>query len=149
VKTLLDRLPSWLSFRRSETAPHLVLGKRGERLAARALRKQGYKILYRNFRTPKGEVDLVCRHRPTAVLVFVEVKTRSDSDHGRPLDAVDRNKRRRLIRAAYKWLGMLNDPAIIFRFDVVEIIGDQKPVIRIVPDAFRPETSPRLPDRWQ
>ena len=71
------------------SAGHLRLGARGEKLAARYLRRQGFKILYRNFRGRRGgEIDLVCRDRDT--LVFVEVKTRTREDFGRPLDAVNR-----------------------------------------------------------
>jgi len=115
----------------------------GERHAERALRRERYKILYRNFRSRRGEIDLVCRHKPTQTLAFIEVKTRSDPDQGRPLDAVNRKKRRRLIKAAYQWISMLNDPAVIFRFDVVEVIGTKHPKIEIIQDAFRPDTRPK------
>src|SRR3982751_3743722 len=66
-------------------------GRRGEKLAVKFLRQQGYKILYRNFRgRTGGEIDIVARHGDT--LVFVEVKTRTREDFGRALDAVDREK---------------------------------------------------------
>ncbi|HEY5743124.1 MAG TPA: YraN family protein, partial [Terrimicrobiaceae bacterium] len=74
-----------------QTAPHLALGKAGEKLAAKHLHSNGYKILYRNFRAPHGgEVDIVCRDKRHNELVFVEVKARSTEEFGRPLDAVDR-----------------------------------------------------------
>src|SRR6059058_4124398 len=96
-------------------------GEVGEKLAARYLRKHGYKILYRNFRgRTGGEIDIICRNGD--VLVFIEVKTRTREDFGRPLDAVDRDKRKRIARGGLAWLRLLDDPDILFRFDVVEVI---------------------------
>lgn len=108
------------SFSRS-SAEHLQVGARGEKLAAQHLRRQGFKILYRNFRgRTGGEIDLVCRDRDT--LVFVEVKTRTREDFGRPLDAVNPQKERRISQGALAWLRLLGNPDIFFRFDVVEVI---------------------------
>jgi putative endonuclease len=128
----------WRRAKSSSTEPeHLALGRRGERDAARFLRRNGYKILYRNFRGKRGgEIDLVCRDRRANALVFVEVKTRSGEDFGRPLDAVDRRKRRRIVRGAMAWLRMLGMPDIVFRFDVVEIIATDPPEIRLIENAF-------------
>src|SRR5204862_7400616 len=99
-------------------------GAHGEKLAARFLRKHGYKILYRNFRGRNGgELDLVCRHGDT--LVFVEVKTRSSEDFGRPIETLRRDQRQRIARGALTWLRMLDDPDILFRFDVVEVLLPQ------------------------
>ena len=68
------------------------VGKLGERLAASFLKKEGMKVLYRNFRAPKGgEVDLVCRDGDT--LVFAEVKTRTSLRYGRPAEAVNKKNR--------------------------------------------------------
>jgi putative endonuclease len=106
-------------------------------LACRFLKRKGYKILYRNFRgRTGGEIDIVCRERDT--LVFVEVKTRSREDFGRPLDSVDRDKRRRIARGGLAWLRLLDNPDILFRFDVVEVIlGNGKPPrIELVRNAF-------------
>ena len=71
-------------FSRSVELPeHLRLGARGEKLARHFLRRNGYKILYRNFRGRRGgEVDIVCRDADT--LAFVEVKTRTGEEFGRP-----------------------------------------------------------------
>jgi putative endonuclease len=122
-------------FQREPAAPHLALGRRGEKLAARALRRRGRKVLYRNFRGPGAcEIDLVCRHGDT--LVFVEVKTRTREDFGRPLDAVDRKKRRRIFHGALAWLRMLDMPDLVFRFDVVEVIDGTPPRIEIIESAF-------------
>jgi putative endonuclease len=112
-------------------------GELGEKLAARYLRKHGYKILYRNFRgRTGGEIDIVCRNAD--VLVFVEVKTRTSEDFGRPFDAVDRDQRKRISRGALAWLRMLDDPDILFRFDVVEVLipADAPPQIELIRNAF-------------
>ena len=119
----------------SPEAPHLVLGRRGEKLATRHLRQRKYKILHRNFRgSSGGEIDLVCRHGDT--LVFVEVKTRSCEEFGRPLAAVDAKKRRRIVKGAMTWLRMLDLPDITFRFDVVEVLAAHPPEIRVIESAF-------------
>jgi len=101
------------------------------------LRRNGYKVLYRNFRgRTGGEIDIVCRDRDT--LVFVEVKTRTREDFGRPFDAVDRNKQKRLARGGLAWLRLLDDPEILFRFDVVEVIiaEGQEPRFELLRNAF-------------
>ena len=106
-------------------------------MACRFLRRNGYKILYRNFRgRTGGEIDVVCRDRDT--LVFVEVKTRSRQDFGRPLDAVDQDKRRRVARGGLAWLRLLGDPEILFRFDIVEVIiaDDTEPRLELIRNAF-------------
>jgi putative endonuclease len=104
-------------------------------LAARHLSRHGYKILFRNFRGGQGgEIDLVCRHGQT--LVFIEVKTRSTEDFGRPMDAVDRKKRRRIARGAMAWLRMLDLPDLTFRFDIVEVLVAETIEIRVIENAF-------------
>src|SRR5256885_12365026 len=107
-------------FSRSKELPeHLRRGARGEKLAGKFLRSQGYKILYRNFRDRTGgEIDIVCRDGDT--LVFVEVKTRADENFGRPIEAVDRQKQLRVSQGGPAWLRMLDKPHIGFRFDAVE-----------------------------
>ena len=112
--------PSWLAnwFR---PAP---LGKRGEAAAARRLKQLGYKIVARGVRDTLGEIDLVAVDGRT--VVFVEVKTRASHDGGRPAEAVDADKQRRLTRLALAYLkrnGLLGYPA---RFDVVEVTWPEK-----------------------
>jgi putative endonuclease len=113
-------------------------GARGERLACRHLRRNGYRVLFRNFRgRTGGEIDLVCRDHDT--LVFVEVKTRTRQDFGRPIAAVDRQKQKRIARGGLAWLRMLDNPDILFRFDVVEVLllENAKPRIEIIKNAFQ------------
>jgi putative endonuclease len=121
-----------------ENAAHR-LGRTGERLARRYLRRQGYKVLYQNFRAPRGgEVDLVCRDRAAGALVFVEVKTRRGRAYGDPAEAVTREKQQLIARGALAWLRLLDNPEIFFRFDIVEIVfeGD-KPTYHLIKDAFK------------
>jgi putative endonuclease len=110
----------------------------GEKLACRHLRRNGYKILYRNFRGHSGgEIDVVCRDNDT--LVFVEVKTRTSEDYGRPFAAVDRDKQKRISRGGLAWLRMLDNPDILFRFDVVEVLITEggKPSLELIQNAFQ------------
>jgi len=106
-------------------------------MAARYLRENGHKILYRNFRAPHGgEVDIVCRDKRHNELVFVEVKTRSEEIFGRPSDAVDQKKRALILRGAMKWLRMLDMPDITYRFDIVEVVMGPPLEIRVIENAF-------------
>src|SRR5262252_1369405 len=96
AQSIADLSSRWRSrFSRWRTSPrsiHLRRGALGETLACRYLKRNGYKVLFRNFRGRSGgEIDIVCRDDDT--LVFVEVKTRGGEDFGRPLVAVDRAKR--------------------------------------------------------
>jgi putative endonuclease len=121
--------------RSRELSEHLRLGARGEKLAC--LRRKGCRILYRNFRARHGgEVDIVCRDRDT--LVFVEVKTRTREDFGRPFEAVNAAKRKLIARGALAWLQLLDNPDILVRFDVVEIIlaENGQPRFELIRDAF-------------
>jgi putative endonuclease len=119
--------------------PAHALGREGERVAGKFLRRNGYRILYRNFRSTRGgEVDLVCRDRRADTLVFVEVKTRSSADFGRPADAVNKEKQRLIARGAVAWLRMLRHPDILFRFDIVEVVmTDGKPDCNLIRNAFQ------------
>ncbi len=102
---------------------HLWLGDKGERAAARFLRRQGLRIMTRGYRTRWGEIDLVARQRDT--LVFVEVKTRR---WGEPAEAVTAAKQKRLARAAARFLRQfrLEHLGVSCRFDVVAIIWPEE-----------------------
>src|SRR5262249_56340952 len=108
-------------------------------LGCRYVKGNGYKIVLRNFRGRSGgEIDVVCRDNDT--LVFVEVKTRGREDFGRPVEAVDRDKRKRISRGALAWLRMLDNPDILFCFYVVGVITteDAKPPVELIKNAFPP-----------
>ncbi len=123
---------------------HLETGKWGEEQAERMLKRKGYRILGRRVRVgTRDEIDLVARDG--AALVFVEVKTREHEDFGRPLSAVDRQKRHSMSRAAARYLKKLGYPDVCFRFDVVEVVGKSNPEIRHVENAFVMERRYALP----
>ena|SRR6266849_1404707 len=141
---LLNRWRNPFSFSRTKSKPqHLRLGVRGEKLACRFLRQNGYKVLYRNFRARRGgEIDIVCRDGDT--LVFVEVKTRTSEDFGRPIEAIRRSQRQRISLGGLAWLRLLDNPDILFRFDVVEVViaPEAAPRLELIRNAFQ------LPDRY-
>src|SRR5665648_1233285 len=70
------------------------LGEKGELLAKCYLEKKGYSILEQNFRTRYGEIDIIAKFQEE--IVFFEVKTRSDTDHGLPCEAVNKAKQRKI-----------------------------------------------------
>jgi putative endonuclease len=99
------------------------IGKRGERVAARYLKKKGYRVVGRNLHFGKNELDLVIKNKE--FLAFVEVKTRSyerveDADQSRPALAVDKDKRVRTVQAAKAYL-RAHPTSLCPRLDVVEV----------------------------
>jgi putative endonuclease len=116
--------------------PDHARGRRGEDLAHRFLRRKGFTIVARNYRTRNGsaEVDLIGWDGPS--LVFVEVKSRASDDFGSPEDAVDLEKQVALIRAAGEYIHRLGVGWNNVRFDVVSIIFGETPAITHKPDAF-------------
>lgn len=115
---------------------HLRRGELGERAAQTFLRQRGMKFLAANFRTRRGEIDLVFRDGDC--LVFVEVKARSSEEWTRPAAAVDAGKRRRLSQTALDYLRRLRNPEVKVRFDIVEVLLADGRVreIRHLPNAF-------------
>jgi putative endonuclease len=131
---LLEKIK--LKFRGKVQAEHLRRGIVGERAAKKFLQKQGLKFLAANFRSERGEIDLIFRDGDC--LAFVEVKTRSSEEWTRPAAAVDAERRRRLSRAALDYLQRLKNPAVKIRFDIVEVLladGDVRE-IRHLPNTF-------------
>ena len=114
-----------------------LLALAGEEAAGRYLQNQGMRIITSRYRCRAGEIDLILDH--AGVLVFAEVKTRRNDACGRPWEAVNRNKMRRIARAAAWYLAATRQGGRICRFDVVEVLGSDSKNFRIVhfPDAFR------------
>ena len=112
-------------------------GRRGEDLAHRFLRKQGYIIVARNYRLSSGdaEADLIARHGED--LVIVEVKTRATDEFGPPEQAVNPEKRRHLMRVAREYARKTNTPWEHMRFDIVSIVLREPPQITLLRAAFR------------
>ncbi len=113
------------------------LGRRGEALAAEWLRRRGWRILHRNFREGRREIDLVARRGVT--IAFVEVKTRTDRSFGDPLESVTRAKRREIERVARGWAARNGRPGDCYRFDAIGVVwpANGRPRIEHVPDAWR------------
>ncbi|MHB1306050.1 MAG: YraN family protein [Limisphaerales bacterium] len=129
---LRERWP-WGGHRQPE---HLRRGVLGEREARSQLQHQGLKFLTANFRSKRGEIDLVFRDHDC--LVFVEVKTRSSEDWTRPAAAVNARKRRLLSLTALDYLKLLGNPPVRIRFDIVEVLLTDGSVreIRHLPNTF-------------
>jgi putative endonuclease len=135
--SLSGRIKSWLN--RKERPVHLQRGELGELAAKKHLKRNGLKFLVANFRSPRGEVDLVFQEDDC--LVFVEVKTRSSEEWVRPAAAVNKERRQRLSRAALDYLRLLRNPQVKIRFDIVEVLLKDGAVgeIRHLPNTFQME----------
>ena len=121
------RILDWIADRTlpaDNVAQHLRTGRRGEEAAYFYLRKRGYTMVARNFRSPnrRGEIDLIGWHHD--MLCFVEVKTRTTRDVKPAEAAVDRDKRRELVAVAREYLRHL-PPSCQWRFDVISVYYDQ------------------------
>ena len=129
-----DRLCFWRRAR--PTAEHLRRGQFGEDAARHELGRKGLRFLTANFRTRRGEIDLIFRDQDC--LVFVEVKARSSEQWTRPAAAVNAKKRRRLSLTAFDYLRLIGNPPIKLRFDVVEVLLEDGQVrqLRHLPNTF-------------
>lgn len=111
------------------------IGNRGETAACRYLKKNGYKIVERNYRKKCGEIDIIAKKDD--MLCFVEVKTRKSINFGLPCEFVTQSKQQKIIHTAYTYIqetgfcGMLS-------FDVIEVLynGQKIQALRHIPHAF-------------
>lgn len=111
------------------------MGAWGEDLALRYLIKHGYRLVERNYRTRRGEIDLILRNEGT--LVFVEVKLRRGTGFGDPLEAVTPRKQATLRYLAERYLADREPDFDTVRFDVVGILASREGLrINHVEDAF-------------
>lgn len=99
---------------------NIELGKIGEEIAANYLQELGYKILDRNWRFKRVELDIVARIGST--LVFCEVKTRRSNSHGVPSDAITQLKLQHIRTAALHWLSNHQSKQQGIRFDAISVI---------------------------
>jgi putative endonuclease len=114
---------------------NLEIGRKGEELAVRYLKKLGYSIIEKNYRCPMGEVDIIAREGD--ILVFIEVKTRKDISFGRPKEAIDYRKRWQISKVAQYFLKKKNLQNISARFDVLEVQMDALGLrFELIKDAF-------------
>ncbi len=112
---------------------HQQYGRKSEELAAACLKKQGYTIVRRNYRTRLGEIDIIARDGQT--IVFVEVKARKTDRAGSVKSSITRAKKAKLTRLAQYYLKQTGSRGVKARFDVVAIKGDGKSV-DLIKNAF-------------
>jgi putative endonuclease len=111
------------------------LGKKGEELAIRFLKKKGYRMIEKNYVCKMGEMDLIAREKDT--LVFIEVKTRTSTTFGPPQLAVNPKKQSQMSKVALHFLKEKRLEDVKARFDVVAILlGPKGEEIELINDAF-------------
>lgn len=119
------------------------IGKRGEEIACDYLKKRGYQILARNYRSGRNEIDVITRK--DNVISFVEVKTRRNEKFGHPIEAVSENKQREILKAVQSYIHENPADGVDYRFDVIAIIENDSNCqfnevsrdIFFIEDAFR------------
>src|SRR5215468_4901812 len=117
------------------SAAKQAFGELGERIAERWLRRQGWRVIQRRFRSGHRDIDLVVERDGT--VAFVEVKARSGAQFGDPVEAVNWNKQRQLVRSASVWIERHGKPSETYRFDVVGVLVEGDRVrVRHIPNAF-------------
>lgn len=110
-----------------------ALGRKGEEIACRELKKMGYKVIEKNFRCREGEIDIIAEHG--GYICFIEVKARSTREFGMPEESVTLAKRRRIILAASFFLQERGATCENIRFDVASVDLKERSV-RILANAF-------------
>lgn len=120
-------------------ARHNELGKWGEDFAESLLKKKGYIILARDWRSDGRDIDIIAKTADLTTVVFVEVKTRSGNELSSPEDAVDRKKIKHIGVSANNYVKMFNVEEEL-RFDIISIVGTspQNAVVEHIEDAFNP-----------
>jgi putative endonuclease len=117
------------------SAARQAFGELGERIAERWLRRRGWRVVQRRFRSGHRDIDLVVEQE--GVVAFVEVKARRGDRFGDPVEAVDWRKQRELGRSARVWIDRHGRPAEAYRFDVVGVlVAGERVRIRHVENAF-------------
>lgn len=115
-------------------AQHNELGKKGEEAAAEFMKDKGYKVLTRNWRMHRHEIDIVAEDEE--FIIFVEVKTRTSRQWGNPEDFIGKTKIRRIVEAADLFL-QLSDIEKPARFDIISAVWDGEDFeIEHIDDAF-------------
>jgi putative endonuclease len=122
------------------SAARQEFGELGERIAERWLRRQGWRVVQRRFRSGHRDIDLVVEREGT--VAFVEVKARRGLAFGDPVEAVNWSKQKELVRSASVWIDRHGRPAESYRFDVVGVLVEGDRVrVRHVPNAFSLQNS--------
>lgn len=101
----------------------MSLGFDGEKIACEYLKDKGYRILTRNYHSRFGEIDIVAQDKKT--LVFVEVKTRSNTQYGTALEAINFYKLRKIIKTSQFYINQFKLGDVDYRFDAIEVMVDE------------------------
>jgi putative endonuclease len=107
------------------------LGTEGEAIAARFIAGLGYRIVERNYRYHRNEIDIIALDGEA--LCFIEVKTRASVARGHPAESVTLRKQKEIARAAAGYLATLDDPWITCRFDVIAVLArsfDERAILK-------------------
>lgn len=125
------------------TFARISSGKAGEDIAVSYLKRQGYKIIERNYRTKRGEIDIIADYK--GCICFVEVRAKNNPAFGSPEETILKKKQLRISKAALAYIRKFKLENKSCRFDVVCIDGVDKtmPYVRLIKDAFE------LNDRWR
>ncbi len=134
---MLETFLGLLGHKSEETPDNRSVGAQGELLAVKFLKKNGYKILQRNYRCKTGEIDIVGYDH--GAIAFIEVKTRFSDAYGPPELAVTDGKKRQITRVALHYVAEKKIQGLDLRFDVVSIFYPQiekYPTIKLFKNAF-------------
>ena len=117
------------------TRERLDLGKLGEELALKEIKRLGYRSIIRNYRCTLGEVDIIAKDGDC--LVFIEIKTRRAKSIGLAKEAVDTRKKRQLSKVALAYMKNNNCCDVKSRFDVVAVtLNKDRASIEVIKNAF-------------
>ena len=137
MRKALEAIRRLFSHETDEPPHKKALGIKGEQLAVKFLKKQGYTILQRNYRCSRGEIDVICYDH--GAIVFIEVKTRQSGAYGPPELSVTGAKKKQIIKAASHYAARKKLEGVDLRYDVVSIsYAPQKkhPEVTLFKNAF-------------
>jgi putative endonuclease len=97
------------------------LGQQGEQMIESYLTEKGYRILERNYRKKTGEIDLIAKSPGEDEIIFIEVKTRKTGTYGRPEEAVDQRKLKKIEKTALFWLNENRKIDVLWRIDILSL----------------------------
>lgn len=106
-----------------------ILGNNGEKIASEYLEKNHYEIIKRNFRCKQGEIDIIAYDNKNREYVFVEVKTRTNFEYGKPVDSVNKMKQKHIVSATKYYIYLHNLENKCIRFDIIEIYKKDQYII--------------------
>lgn len=106
-----------------------ILGNNGEKIASEYLEKNHYEIIKRNFRCKQGEIDIIAYDSKNREYVFVEVKTRTNFEYGKPVDSVNKMKQKHIVSATKYYIYLHNLENKYIRFDIIEIYKKDQYII--------------------